>query len=153
MRVLGALLILIGAVNFPWSIAASAQAVTSAGWPTTVGTIESSSVRAASAGKGTTYIPTVAYAYEVKGKRFIGSRIWHMEFGLLQNDAQELANSLAVGSEVTVYFNAGDPSVSLLRPGLTRYSVGWIAISLLALVLGLALLRRRPRASAGVHAA
>jgi hypothetical protein len=154
MRILGAILVLIGAVNVPWSIAASAEAVASARWPTTAGIIQSSAVKAASAGGrgGTTYVPTVAYTYEVDGSRLVGTRIWHMEFGFLSADAREIAETLAPGSNVTVHFNPKRPNVSLLRPGLTRYSVGWILVSFFALLLGLVFFFKGGRRQVRSHA-
>jgi Protein of unknown function (DUF3592) len=154
MRILGAILVLIGSINVPWSIVASAEAVASARWPTTAGIIQSSAVQAVSAGGrgGTTYVPTVAYTYEVNGRRLVGTRIWHVKLGFLSVDAREIAETFTPGSNVIVHFNPKRPNVSLLRPGLTRYSVGWILLSCCTLLLGLVFFSKGGRRQVRSHA-
>ena len=66
----------------------------------------------------TSYTPRVEYRYEVDGKSHKGTRFELLERG--EGTRAEVAAKLekfAEGSQVTVYYDPGDPAKSVLKPG------------------------------------
>jgi hypothetical protein len=88
-------------------------------YPTTVGRVYYSAVNVTHSSKGgTSYHINILYDYEVDGQSFQGSTF---RYGLLSPaSAQAYAAVRAhpVGSEITVYYRADNPSDSLLSPGM-----------------------------------
>ena len=101
-------------------------------WPSTPGTITSSSIskqtrRDSNHRTRTTYYPRVQYQYQVDGKHCTSDRI---EFGGAsggtRSKAKKLVDRYSPGKKVKVYYNPRDPEYAVLKAGFT-----WGAIFIL----------------------
>jgi Protein of unknown function (DUF3592) len=109
-------------------------ALAAARWPTTTGTILSSTAEAqrvfAPGGRTTTQVwwPLVEYSYTVDGRSYYSSRL---AFGANVGGARTLAEATVArypgGSQVTVYFDPANPSSSVLEP---RIAFAWFTLVL-----------------------
>lgn len=88
-------------------------------WPSAVGLVEFSSVEQRRNDDSTTYEAEILYHYEVEGVVYSSNRI---SFGNVStsnpNEARRFVNEFPVDSEVTVFYSAGDPEKSVLKPGV-----------------------------------
>jgi hypothetical protein len=103
------------------------------GWPSTAGTVLTSTLesRRASDGAGHVNYPVVAYSYEVKGERYEGRRITPgLEWG--GTGAEQVIARYPVGSRVSVYYDPGNPSEALLERKAPAYRI-WLWVALIAL--------------------
>ena len=99
-------------------------------WPSTRGTITYSGVHKSihtdsNHRTKTTYIPKVAYRYQVKGRQYTGDRI---EFGVGESggsmkSAQKIMGRYPSGKKVPVYYNPQDPKYGILEAGFTWRSI------------------------------
>jgi len=105
------------------------KARASSKWPSTQGTIESSTVDVERERERdsdgdihyeTKFTPNIVYQYQVDGMDFAGDQI---SFGgtssSSQSRAYRITNQYPEGAEVTVYFDPEDPQESVLQPGAT----------------------------------
>lgn len=117
---------------FPFILDERELAVASESWPSVTGRVLSSAVRRS----GRTRRARVRYAYEVRGKELIGTRIRCLEPVTLEW-ASTTAERYPVGAPVVVYYDPAQPTESVLEPG--RRSVAFVAMAFTdALVLALA---------------
>lgn len=61
-----------------------------------------------------TYLPDIEYEYTVKGKKFVGNRIFINDFESDKNTIQRLIDKFPEGSKVKVFYNPFRPSESIL---------------------------------------
>ncbi|MEM7474935.1 MAG: DUF3592 domain-containing protein [Planctomycetota bacterium] len=85
-------------------------------WPTTSGVIESMEVVEKKQNRKTVYSPEVRYSFEVEGKQYFSEKISWMEPVYDSQSQARRSAPYSVGRRVTVYFNASNPSQSLLKP-------------------------------------
>jgi hypothetical protein len=105
------------------------EARASSSWPTVPGRVTVSEVAKA----GGAWRVRVEYTYETETGRFDGSRIFFgPETGLSAEAAGKLSLEFEPGMETTVYYDPGDSSFSVLRPGPTR---GAYLLPLMGLVI------------------
>ena len=105
------------------------EARASSSWPTVPGRVTVSEAVQV----GGSWTALVEYTYETEAGRFTGSRIFFgPETGMSEDAAIKLSRELEVGAETRVYFDPGDSSFSVLRPGPTR---GAYFLPLMGLVL------------------
>lgn len=117
---------------FPFILDERELAVASESWPSVTGRVLSSAVRRS----GRTRRARVRYAYKVRGKELIGTRIRYLEQVTLEW-ASTTASRYRAGTPVAVYYDPAEPRESVLEPG--RRNVAFLAIALSdALVLALA---------------
>ena len=101
----------------------------SANWPSTPGTIESSTVDVERERERdsegdvhyeTKYIPNIVYQYQVNGMDYAGDRI-SFSGGSSSNRtrAYRITNQYPEGAEVAVHYDPEDPQESVLQPGAT----------------------------------
>jgi len=89
-------------------------------WSSTSGTVIASYVRrtgagnAGEAGDTTTYSPVVRYEYRVGSDPYAGSRIGFGDFFYNWYSSKSRIDAFPKGSNVTVYFDAQDPSNAVL---------------------------------------
>ena len=127
----------------------------SQGWPQVRGTVTESSIASSqsrvekkvlhSKEERTTsrlvtlFTPVVKYTYEVSGRQCESDRISISDGILVEN--QEFAAAIAarypVGSNVTVFYNPGDPTLAVLESGISEGAKATLVIGLLfSLTLG-----------------
>lgn len=117
-------------------------------WPSAVGTVRESAAVSkpiiASARRGTvgTHVVALRYEFVVSGQTFSGTRQSLDDVGIIKTEewAQSEARSMPAGSSVRVFYDAGDPSRSLLTPGLPISSLISSVMGLLLIATGLALI-------------
>ncbi len=97
-------------------------------------------------GQGT-HVTELRYAFAVGGRRYTGGRRSLDAEGkiLMEANADRLVKRLPVGSAVTVYYDAANPSRSLLEPGVPVGPVLGMLIALGLMGGGLEVLRRMVR--------
>lgn len=87
-------------------------------WPIVQGTVIRSEVEAVRS-KGIKYVPKVVYTYSVDGQPYEGSRY---RFSAFRSEkpgyAEEVVARYPVGARVPVYYRPGQPSETLLQPGV-----------------------------------
>jgi hypothetical protein len=91
------------------------------------------------------------YKYDVDGVAYAGQRIHVRDVSEPAAMAQSIIQSYPHGEPVRVHFNPKIPAESMLRPGVYWYSFAWLALSVLAVAVGVALFvhadRKRLRGS------
>ncbi|HXC99313.1 MAG TPA: DUF3592 domain-containing protein [Verrucomicrobiae bacterium] len=88
-------------------------------FPATTGRVYHSAVNVTHGSKGgTSYHINILYDYQVDGQSFHGSTFRYGLFSPGSAQAYAAVHAHPVGSEVTVYYRADDPSDSLLSPGV-----------------------------------
>ncbi len=102
----------------------------SGSWPSTNGTITSSSMskrttRDSNHRTRTTYYPKIGFQYQVGGRTYTSTRI---AFGTGETGgsvkwARKVVNKYPVGNTVTVYYNPQDPQYGVLESGITWRSI------------------------------
>ncbi len=114
----------------------------STGWPTTDGTVIGTDISTSTgtrSGSSTTYTPQVKYEYRVSGLRYSNDKVFSTSRSTSDIDfAVEIVDKYAVGSTVTVYYNASDPQLAVLEPGLTWWSFIPLLIGFGLIVTGMA---------------
>lgn len=88
-------------------------------WPTAPGRVTHSEIK-----RDDGYIFKVEYRYEVNGVSQYGDILEAGRNEYSRDQAEALAQSYAVGSDVEVHYDPADPSTSVLRPGVAS-AVGW----------------------------
>ena len=124
-------------------------AVAARSWQETTGVVLSNHVRvygagsSASAGDTDTYVPVVRYEYRVGSKTLVGSRVGLADFPLGSfSSAMRHSSGFRKGSEVPVYYDPQEPSISVLNRG---YPSTMIAMLLAAAAIFSALAVFLPR--------
>lgn len=120
-----------------------ARGAASLGWPSTTGTVKSSSVAAYRTQGGKQYIAEVAYDYAANGTPYSGDRVrfGHRTGALAAAEAD--ATKYAAGAPVDVRYDPGKPQVSTLEGGQGGVSVGGTILAIIgagAVALALAIL-------------
>ena len=131
----------------------TAVVVRSSSWPSTVGTITSSRVVAATFGKNTSYRPEVRYRYSVNGTMYENNRVGLLGPGVLGSEVQRVVARYPTGSSVRVFYPPSSPARSALVTGFTRSQLWVAAASFVFIVVGLLVfpgwkLLRRPNLAA-----
>lgn len=131
----------IGGTYFLWSgWEALRDGAASVQWASVPARVVSSEV-VQSEGESAANHPQIAYAYEVNGKTYRGSRI---SFGSTDDrTAEQIVGQYYVGAAVPVYYAADDPQRSVLEPGVTfgGGAIFFLGCLLPFLVVGLPLWR------------
>lgn len=117
-------------------------------WPVAAGTVKASAAVSkpivTSGRRGTvgTHVVALRYEFVVAGQTFSGTRQSLDDVGIIKTEewAQSEARSMPVGSSVSVFYDPGDPSRSLLTPGLPISSLILSAMGLVLVAAGLALI-------------
>jgi hypothetical protein len=123
VRVMPAVVVLIGVLAIWIGVADWRRADTSADWPSVEGMITRSAVGREESGGGgrprsVTYVARVAYAYAVDGIRHEGRRISYGHYDSAEEaDADAVAGRYPVGAQVKVHYMPGHPGESVLEPG------------------------------------
>jgi hypothetical protein len=112
------LLIIFGVFMYRRSQQGKAAKEAAQSWPSTMGTVLSSSVQSRRSGNSTSTYPVVIYQYQVNGKPYQGQTIKAGEqfFNVrIIGEAQATAARYPVGAQVMVYYNPGKPQESALE--------------------------------------
>jgi hypothetical protein len=100
------------------------NAVRSTSFQATTGSVLSSKVTEHSGDEGSTYSADIRYRYNALGYEWTGGTY---RFGAYSNAGRRWARDVVaahrVGEPVTVYYDASDPSLSVLKPGLDGSSL------------------------------
>jgi hypothetical protein len=74
-------------------------------------------------------VPKISYEYVVAGRRYVGSRYQFSHVPYEMGQVQELFRQNPVGADVSLYYEPGDPSESVLKPGSdpTDRTIGFLA--------------------------
>jgi len=139
-RAIGVFFVVVGLLQLAKCLVESSSAIAATDWPTVAGTVKSSGVRLVKGGKGDGHVPAVTYTYEVNGVSYQGKRIHFRDVSEMPEQAEKTVSSYPVGATVQVHFDPDEPSESLLRPGLYRYSFIWLALSVGGLLIGSAMI-------------
>lgn len=100
------------------------NAVRSDDFRTTTGTVTSNEVVRRMGDDGPRYIAEIRYAYSVAGRHYTGDKYRFGAFNRTDKRwARQLADAHPVGRSVTVYYDADNPALSVLAPGLQGSSL------------------------------
>jgi hypothetical protein len=94
-------------------------------WPSTAGEIVMAVVNVETTGRGgKAWIPCVNYRFSVQGREIEGNtiRFGARERSLLSN-ANKMIEGYVVGGTHAVYFDAADPRINVLEPGVSVVQV------------------------------
>ena len=120
---------LFAALSISYGVYSLVRAWQSTHWPRTMGTIATSEVEQYRDSKQTLmYRPSVSYRYSVSGKEHVSYRLsFGGEMGTNWPEPAEKTVALyPVGTTVTVHYDPGKPSESVLKPG--QYKMPLFAI-------------------------
>lgn len=99
-------------------------------WPSTKGTVTSSSISeqtrrdTSTRRTTTTYFPRVLYEYQVKGRHYTSHRIeFGGDSGGMKRMAKKVVDKYPSGKKVTVHYNPQDPQYGVLEAGFTWSSL------------------------------
>jgi len=82
----------------------------------TEGVIIASKVESTSTSDGRSYSAEIEFEYDLNGQRYTGDRHSYFSFGTSsQTHSQEIVDRYPVGREVSVYYDPGEPSESVLE--------------------------------------
>ena len=115
-------------------------------WPTVEGIVRVSEVKDGPQGG----VLEFAYDYNVGKRSFRGRRVAQGQdrtLGSYQPDAidpYEVVRKYPVRTQVTVYHDPAQPLDCLLEPGVTRFTIGGIVISVLLIIVGAVVYLIRP---------
>ncbi len=114
--------------------------VVSSYWPSTTGTILNSQVDVEYRTRGRDfYKPSVVYQYHVDYLEYTGARI-HFTSSRGSTDKNKvemiLRDNYPKGAEISVYYNADNPSLAVLEPGLSPFAFWVKVIGFSSLVIG-----------------
>ena len=141
-RILGWCLLLGGAVLTAWAVLTVLDARASLGWPTTTGVVESAAVerrvsRTSGSERKYRYNARVLYAYRVDGEAFFDGRLSFLtDYYDSAEEARDVVRRYPAGSEVTVYYKPGDPSVAVLESNYGYWTYLPLGISLFLFIAG-----------------
>lgn len=96
----------------------SSRRHTSAGWPSTHGTILMTTIQVQRTGNARREVPVVMYAYRVGQEAFQGSRIRaedETSLGAVAGHARTVLARYPVGASVQVYYDPANPTQSALE--------------------------------------
>ena len=89
-------------------------------WEPVDGVVKSSGVSSSTDGEGgTTYCLYVSYQYTVNGKTYDGDRVSYSTENSCNSWSKNADDDYPEGKEITVYYDPGNPSESVLQPGLS----------------------------------
>ncbi|MDX2431851.1 MAG: DUF3592 domain-containing protein [Bacteroides sp.] len=139
-KLLGLILVIAGTLAFYFfSLPDLQMAQESAAWPKTRGIITRSETERVESGSGSdrkvSYRADVQYAYKIEGKSYSSTKI-----GITSGTsypyrmADRICSKYQKGTPVEVFYQPGDPSVSVLKPGV-QFSEILVAGSLLFFAL------------------
>ena len=124
------------------------NAKASESWPSVVGVNENSEVATSKSDGKTMYSPDVLYVFTVDGRSYKSSTV---SFGgdwssSSSSSAYQVVNRYPAGMEVEVHYAVGEPSNSVLEPGVTWqsylvYGFGLAFLGVGVLILGTSALR------------
>ncbi len=111
-------------------------------WPTVRGIVTQSSVGVEGT-RGKSYLPKVAYSYEVAGTAYTGNRVRVVvNSSLFESSAQATVARYVVGQPVTIHYDLSHPNSAVLEPGLCfplrmtipilYVALGWFVIAVCA---------------------
>jgi len=106
-------------------------------WPATDGIITGSDVGTS----GTKYYPAITYSYTVDDIEYASDVIGNMKFNSKYRDnIEEFLQKYQLNSKTRVYYNADEPSMALLEPGIARGNFMLLAFGILILAVPIFLL-------------
>ena len=114
-----------------WGQNVLAKSKASMEWPTVQGTVRSAEVlqekerdRSSSTRRERiTYRPDIVYDFEVNGTAYSGARVGVLHVASSnRGKADGVVARYPVGSEVTVFYDPGDPQTAVLEPGVSWFS-------------------------------
>jgi hypothetical protein len=118
-KVIGGLLLLVGAVFVYMGGPRVYHAYTSLRWPQVDGTVLSSGVDTYPASKKkVSFTPAVAYSYSFGSNTYVNSQVRFAHPNCNEKTAREIADKYPRGMHVTVYCKPSNPNVSVLEPGV-----------------------------------
>lgn len=146
--------LLIGSVVLYFSCGNLIQAYASMNWPSALGTIRQSVVKASrnsevSVGSRTKYSADVSYRFAVNGISFDGDRVDFGSAGSNGSSDRSYAEGMVIayprGREVRVYYAPENPDESVLEPGIKPVTLLGPLAALVFLLTGLAMLIFLPK--------
>ena len=126
----GPVLVLLGIGMLVWLGRIAALGKDSSDWPSVDGTVRAVETGIVVRDKThQEFYGTVEYAYTVNGRDYVSDRV---SFGR-SNDFEVEKDSYSIGQRVRVFYDSGNPSRAVLRPGLFSQLSGlrWWGIGLL----------------------
>ena len=126
-------------------------------WPSTAGRIVSSAVKRevshGSHGSSTSYGADIVYSYNTDTGSYTGSRVAYGDYSSSNSrHAYSIMAKYPVGKDVRVYYKPGEPTESLLEPGMKGQALVLPAFGLVFLVIGCVVAVVVPRAMKKVAA-
>lgn len=147
VRAFTSIFILIGAAVLFFGVRSVLRANASSGWPTTPGTIVSSTVRQSS-GKngGVTYQAEVLFRYTAGGAPRLSHNVAYGNYGSSDpSHAQDIVNKYPPGSQVAVHYSSTDPSEAVVEPGVHSQALFLPGFGLIFLAAGILGFSQAPR--------
>ena len=102
-----------------WVAWASHMARTSAAWPATPGRVlEAWYDENHDDDHGDSFVPRIRYAYAVKGRSYVGERLWYRVAPLRDHhEAMHALRDIHQGDAIEVHYDPAQPARSVLFPG------------------------------------
>lgn len=114
-------LIIFGSILAPIGIYRYNLGKASKSWPSTSGKITYSRVESRTGNNHQEYRPSVKYTYNLDSNSYTGKQITSSDvYQRNLSAAKDILKKYPVGAEVTVYYHPGDPTKSLLEPGMIK---------------------------------
>jgi Protein of unknown function (DUF3592) len=113
----------------------------SRGWDSANGTIVVAHLTTSLSGDKEVHEPTVSYTYDVRGRRYVGERVYYGQYAWSKSPfpAHEVLGDYQPDMAVTVYFDPLKPERAVLRPGVHGRLLRWTWMALLLVAAGIVL--------------
>lgn len=121
---------------FIFSVIGDIKAIQTKSWPTTDGTVISSSVKRGSSSKGSSkYLPDITYAYVCNGEEYSSNKYSSTAARGSSFWAKDVTSKYPPNASVKVYYNPNNPKSSVLKTGLTSDNYWMTIISLFFIIV------------------
>lgn len=112
-------------------------------WPTASATVIGAELSRSGNRQRFSWVPVIAYEYEVEGRRYRSGRIYHGVMNAFKDKARAEAwlARHALGATLTIHYDPDDPSEAVLYPQTSP--IAWLLIGLGVLALIVAAVTRQ----------
>ena len=109
-------------------------------WPTASATVIGAELSRSGNRQRFSWVPVIAYEYEVEGRRYASTKIVAGDIGSGRDQAHRLHKLYSVGTEVDVFYKPDQPAIAVLQPGQNGSGGGLTGTGWVFLLGGLGIL-------------
>lgn len=140
--VVGTIFLVVGGPSVLYAVVSVFRGLSTYAWRRADGVLANSRVEESPAMYGNSYRPRATYSYMVDGKTYLGTRIYFGDdvYWNSPGAAERMLSKISDTPSLTVYYEASNPSESVLLRGVRARAILMMAMALLFAGLGVAVL-------------